>query len=225
MPPMAGTPAPRNIEPRSRSRSVVAVTAGEIAHDDAAAERSSRLVVGAVGPAVADVRIGERDDLTGVARVGDHLLVAAQHCVEHHLAGGDSARRIGARASPPRTRSRRQEPTPRYESPCSPLHPRPVCLRCFCIHSYIYAMDRILRPALAEMARRGTPFRGILYTGLMLTAEGAKLIEFDVRSRQSGVPALLPRLMSDLLPALQAASDGELKNFGSPVGRSPRSPW
>ncbi|MEJ0016380.1 MAG: phosphoribosylamine--glycine ligase [Acetobacteraceae bacterium] len=75
------------------------------------------------------------------------------------------------------------------------------------------AMDGIVRPALAEMARRGTPFRGILYAGLMLTAEGVKLIEFNVRFGDPECQALLPRLMSDLLPALQAAYDGELKNF------------
>ena len=75
------------------------------------------------------------------------------------------------------------------------------------------AMDGIIRPALAEMARRGMPFRGILYAGLMLTAEGAKLIEFNVRFGDPECQALLPRMMSDLLPALQAAYDGELKNF------------
>ncbi len=75
------------------------------------------------------------------------------------------------------------------------------------------AMDGIIRPALAEMARRGTPFRGILYAGLMLTGEGAKLIEFNVRFGDPECQVLLPRLMSDLLPALQAAYDGELQNF------------
>ena len=75
------------------------------------------------------------------------------------------------------------------------------------------AMNGIIRPALAEMARRGTPFRGFLYAGLMLTDAGAKLIEFNVRFGDPECQALLPRLMSDLLPALQAAYDGELKNF------------
>jgi phosphoribosylamine--glycine ligase len=75
------------------------------------------------------------------------------------------------------------------------------------------AMDGIIRPALTEMARRGTPFRGILYAGLMLTDEGAKLIEFNVRFGDPECQVLLPRLMSDLLPALQAAYDGELQNF------------
>jgi phosphoribosylamine--glycine ligase len=75
------------------------------------------------------------------------------------------------------------------------------------------AMSRILRPALAEMARRGTPFRGILFAGLMLTVDGPKLIEFNVRFGDPECQALLPRLKSDLLAALQAACDGELKHF------------
>ncbi len=75
------------------------------------------------------------------------------------------------------------------------------------------AMDGIVRPVLAEMARRGTPFRGILFAGLMLTADGAKVIEFNVRFGDPECQVLLPRLKSDLLPALQAACDGELANF------------
>jgi phosphoribosylamine---glycine ligase len=75
------------------------------------------------------------------------------------------------------------------------------------------AMDGVIRPALAEMARRGMPFRGILYAGLMLTDEGAKLIEFNVRFGDPECQALVLRMKSDLLPALQAAYDGELKNF------------
>ncbi len=71
-------------------------------------------------------------------------------------------------------------------------------------------MARIIRPALAEMARRGTPFRGILFAGLMLTDAGPKLIEFNVRFGDPECQALLPRLKSDLLPALLAACDGEL---------------
>jgi phosphoribosylamine---glycine ligase len=75
------------------------------------------------------------------------------------------------------------------------------------------AMQRIVQPALAELARRGTPFRGILFAGLMLTADGPKLIEFNVRFGDPECQALLLRLKSDLLPALQAACDGELANF------------
>ncbi len=75
------------------------------------------------------------------------------------------------------------------------------------------AMDRILRPALAEMRRQGTPFRGILYAGLMLTADGPKLIEFNVRFGDPECQVLLTKLRSDLLPALLAACDGELRHF------------
>jgi len=75
------------------------------------------------------------------------------------------------------------------------------------------AMDRIIVPALAELARQGTPFRGILFAGLMLTADGPKLIEFNVRLGDPEAECLLPRLQSDLLPALLAACDGELADF------------
>jgi phosphoribosylamine---glycine ligase len=75
------------------------------------------------------------------------------------------------------------------------------------------AMQQIVRPALKELARRGAAFRGILYAGLMLTTSGPKLIEFNVRFGDPECQVLLPRLKSDLLPALQAACDGELLNF------------
>ncbi len=75
------------------------------------------------------------------------------------------------------------------------------------------AMARIVRPALAEMARRGTPFRGVLFAGLMLTAEGPKLIEFNVRFGDPECQVLMLRLKSDLLSALVAACEGELRHF------------
>jgi phosphoribosylamine--glycine ligase len=75
------------------------------------------------------------------------------------------------------------------------------------------AMDGILRPALTELARRGTPFRGVLYAGLMLTADGPKLIEFNVRFGDPECQVLILRLKSDLLAALFAACEGELAAF------------
>jgi phosphoribosylamine---glycine ligase len=74
-------------------------------------------------------------------------------------------------------------------------------------------LEAIIRPALKEMVRKGMPFRGILFAGLMLTGEGAKLIEFNVRFGDPECQVLLARMQSDLLPALQAACDGELRNF------------
>lgn len=77
----------------------------------------------------------------------------------------------------------------------------------------ITCMEAVIRPALRQMVHKGTPFRGILFAGLMLTEEGAKLIEFNVRFGDPECQVLLSRLKSDLLPALQAACDGELKDF------------
>ena len=74
-------------------------------------------------------------------------------------------------------------------------------------------MARVIRPTLAEMAARGTPFHGVLFAGLMLTADGPKLIEFNVRFGDPECQALMLRLRSDLLPALLAACDGELARF------------
>ena len=74
-------------------------------------------------------------------------------------------------------------------------------------------LEAVIRPALKAMAHQGTPFRGILFAGLMLTEDGAKLIEFNVRFGDPECQVLLSRLKSDLLPALQAACDGELGDF------------
>jgi len=74
-------------------------------------------------------------------------------------------------------------------------------------------MARIIQPTLDEMKRRGTPFRGVLFAGLMLTADGPKLIEFNVRFGDPECQVLMLRLRSDLLAALVAACDGELADF------------
>ena len=74
-------------------------------------------------------------------------------------------------------------------------------------------MARFILPTLAEMARRGTPFRGILFAGLMLTDHGPKLIEYNVRFGDPECQCLMLRLKSDLLAAFVAALDGELARF------------
>lgn len=68
----------------------------------------------------------------------------------------------------------------------------------------------ILRPTIAGMAREDRPFRGFLYAGLMLTDDGPKVLEFNVRLGDPEAQALLPRLESDLLPALRDAAAGRL---------------
>lgn len=74
-------------------------------------------------------------------------------------------------------------------------------------------MGGVVRPVLAEMARRGCPFRGVLFAGLMRTTGGVVVIEFNVRFGDPECQVLMPRLRSDLLPALQAVCDGELGDF------------
>jgi phosphoribosylamine--glycine ligase len=75
-------------------------------------------------------------------------------------------------------------------------------------------VDRILeavhRPILAELARRGTPFRGFLYAGLMLTADGPALLECNARLGDPETQVILPRLAGALAPWLRAAARGSL---------------
>jgi phosphoribosylamine--glycine ligase len=74
-------------------------------------------------------------------------------------------------------------------------------------------MAEIITPTLSAMKRMGAPFRGVLFAGLMIGAEGPKLIEFNVRFGDPECQVLMLRLMSDLVPALIGARDGVLKNF------------
>jgi phosphoribosylamine---glycine ligase len=74
-------------------------------------------------------------------------------------------------------------------------------------------MAEIIRPTVEEMAARGTPFKGVLFAGLMITATGPKLIEYNVRFGDPETQVLMMRLKSDLLAALLATTDGVLKTF------------
>jgi phosphoribosylamine--glycine ligase len=68
----------------------------------------------------------------------------------------------------------------------------------------------IIEPTLRQLAAEGTPFKGVLFAGLMLTAAGPKLLEYNVRFGDPECQALMVRLRSDLLPILIAAVDGAL---------------
>jgi len=74
-------------------------------------------------------------------------------------------------------------------------------------------MDEIIVPTLKAMAAMGAPYKGVLFAGLMITRDGPKLIEYNVRFGDPETQVLMLRLMSDLVPALVAARDGQLKNF------------
>ena len=76
-----------------------------------------------------------------------------------------------------------------------------------------HIMSRIIEPTVAAMAAEGCPFKGVLYCGLMLTDDGPKVIEYNARFGDPETQAMLPRMMSDLLPALVATADGVLDKF------------
>jgi len=72
-------------------------------------------------------------------------------------------------------------------------------------------------PVVSELARRGTPFTGLLYAGLMLTADGPKLLEFNCRFGDPETQSVLPCLDSDLLPLLVGAASGRLADASVPA--------
>ena len=74
-------------------------------------------------------------------------------------------------------------------------------------------MREIIQPTVTAMAARGTPFRGVLFAGLMITADGPKLIEYNVRFGDPETQVLMMRLDSDLLAALKATADGTLASY------------
>ncbi|MCX8505913.1 MAG: phosphoribosylamine--glycine ligase [Alphaproteobacteria bacterium] len=82
-------------------------------------------------------------------------------------------------------------------------------------------MQRIILPTLTGMATEGREFRGILFAGLMRTADDIKLLEFNVRFGDPECQCLMMRLQSDLLPILMAASQGQLPQ--NPVKFSPQT--
>jgi len=80
-------------------------------------------------------------------------------------------------------------------------------------------IDSVHRPVLAELGRRGAPFVGLLYAGLMLTADGPRVLEFNCRFGDPETQSVLPLLDADLLELLGAAAAGELA--GVAVEQSP----
>ena len=87
--------------------------------------------------------------------------------------------------------------------------PAPVMTEALCAR----VMDEIIWPTVAAMKARGTPFKGVLYAGLMIQNGAPKLIEYNVRFGDPEAQALVMRLQSDLLPALLATAEGGLKDI------------
>ncbi|MDG2269877.1 MAG: phosphoribosylamine--glycine ligase [Alphaproteobacteria bacterium] len=74
-------------------------------------------------------------------------------------------------------------------------------------------METIIMPTVRGMAEDGCPYTGVLYAGLMLTKDGPKLLEYNVRFGDPECQVLMMRLRSDIVPALVAACDGVLESF------------
>src|SRR5260370_20485121 len=80
-------------------------------------------------------------------------------------------------------------------------------------------MDRVIQPAVDAMRRRGTPYRGLLYAGLALTAAGLRLDEYNARCGDPETQVVLDGLASPLGPLLAAAADGDLAGAAPPQWR------
>jgi len=74
-------------------------------------------------------------------------------------------------------------------------------------------MDEIILPTARAMAADGMPFKGVFYAGLMITAQGPRIFEYNCRFGDPECQVLMMRLKSDLVPALIACADGGLKHF------------
>ena len=81
-------------------------------------------------------------------------------------------------------------------------------------------VETIHRPVVAELAARGTPFIGCLYAGLMLTADGPRVLEFNCRFGDPETQTIMPRIEGDLAEALLAAATGDLGEVELGVAKS-----
>jgi phosphoribosylamine--glycine ligase len=86
--------------------------------------------------------------------------------------------------------------------------PAPVMTRAMVART----MREIVEPAVRRMKERGTPYRGVLFAGLMIGAKGPQLIEFNARFGDPETQVMLPRLDQDIVPLLLACARGELAN-------------
>jgi phosphoribosylamine--glycine ligase len=71
----------------------------------------------------------------------------------------------------------------------------------------------MIKPTLRALSAMGSPYKGVLYAGVMVTKDGPKLVEYNARFGDPECQVLMLRMMSDILPALIACADGQLKNF------------
>jgi phosphoribosylamine--glycine ligase len=87
--------------------------------------------------------------------------------------------------------------------------PAPVMTDAMCAR----VMDEMIMPTLRALKAMGAPYKGVLYAGVMVTGQGPKLVEYNARFGDPECQVLMLRMMSDIVPALLACADGQLKNF------------
>jgi phosphoribosylamine--glycine ligase len=87
--------------------------------------------------------------------------------------------------------------------------PAPVMTDAICAR----VMDEMIMPTLRALSAMGSPYKGVLYAGVMVTGQGPKLVEYNARFGDPECQVLMLRMMSDVVPALLACADGQLKNF------------
>ena len=87
--------------------------------------------------------------------------------------------------------------------------PAPVLTDVICAR----IMDEMVMPTLRALKAMGAPYKGVLYAGVMVTDQGPKLVEYNARFGDPETQVLMLRMMSDIVPALLACADGQLKNF------------
>ena len=87
--------------------------------------------------------------------------------------------------------------------------PAPVLTEAVCTR----IMEEMIYPTLRALKKMGSPYKGVLYAGVMMTKDGPKLVEYNARFGDPETQVLMLRMMSDIVPALIASADGQLKNF------------
>jgi len=87
--------------------------------------------------------------------------------------------------------------------------PAPVMTEAMCAR----VMEEMIKPTLRALKEMGCPYKGVLFAGIMVTGDGPKLVEYNARFGDPETQVLMLRMMSDIVPALIASVDGQLKNF------------
>lgn len=82
-------------------------------------------------------------------------------------------------------------------------------------------LERVLKPVLAGMREMGSPYKGILYAGLMITAQGPKVVEFNVRFGDPETQVVLPRMNTDIVPVFLACCHGTLDQISIDYATQP----